>query len=386
MTTPTPGTGLAAFRDAVSRVAGDADAWEAAGVVPRTVVDEFAATGVLGALVPEADGGSPWSYADVGEACRLLATVSPSAQSLVTVHGMVTQALARWGSHGQRDLLPELAAGRLIASFALTDDGAGSDISSPSTCAERHGAGWRVTGIKRWLCFGRLAGLFLVFCASADGDVCLLVSRDDPGVTIVDELATSGFAGAGLARLELDGVLLPADRMLARPRFALTQVAVRALTLGRFCVAAGAVGLAGSALDSMLGRAGGRRQFGGPLADLQLVRGLVADVAVAVAGAAALTQRAAQALDSRDAWAGLVVLEAKLSASRAATLAATSAAQVHGAVGLLVGGRADRRVQDARVLEVIEGNSQLLQDLVAQQTMARRYQELHRTAVTGDVG
>jgi alkylation response protein AidB-like acyl-CoA dehydrogenase len=168
------------------------------------------------------------------------------------------------------------------------------------------------------------------------------------------------------------------ERLIGRPGFALTQIGGRALNHGRLWVAFGAVGLAGACHDATLSRVLAQHRFGKPLGDFQLVRGLISDTEIAVRSARALAERAADAFDCASDWLVEDVLAAKLAAGRAAALAAGVSAQIHGAHGLLADGPVQRRTADARVMEIIEGNTQLVQDLLADQTIAR-----HRAAARG---
>lgn len=326
----------------------------------------------LSALVPVRYGGLELSHGDYGEINRLVAESSPSSQSMLTVHGMVCRALIRWGSPEMRTAyLPRLADGSVTAAFALTEEGAGSDVRQIATSARRLRDGWVLNGRKQWITFGQTAGLFLVFAIGQPHDLALLVHRDDPGVRILPAPRTSGFRDARLADLELRDCRVRDERLVGRPGSALTHIAADVLTLGRLSVAFGAWGLASAALRSALRHSISRKQFGGPLHSRQLVRGMLADASAAVDAARELCGRAAQAMDERDEWAVHCVLTAKLAASRAATTAAAVAAQLHGASGLVEGCDVDRYVHDARVFEVIEGNTQLLQDLIAEQALAR---------------
>lgn len=362
----------AAFREVVEdRLAGQADRWEAAGSVPRKAVEQLAETGVLGAFLPAGNGGTGWSHAEYGEANRLLGAVSASAQSLLTVHGMVCQALARWSSPMVRDWFPALAAGDQTGSFALTEPHVGSDVRGLESTAHRDGGGWVLSGVKRWISFGLLADVFLVFAATASGDAAFAVRADDPGVRVEPEAPAAGFGAANLAVLTLQECRLPADRLVGRPGFGLAQVGVRALTLGRLCVAFGAVGLAQACRAATLEHIAGHTRFERRLSDFQLVQGMVADTHVALEGALLLAVRAARFLDDGSQWAVGEVLTAKLAASRAATSAARTSAQLHGALGLAQNSAVQRRLRDAAVFELIEGNTQLLQQLAAEQLVAR---------------
>jgi alkylation response protein AidB-like acyl-CoA dehydrogenase len=339
---------------------------------PTDFVRRVARTGVPGGLVAQRYGGLALGHACYGRLNRAVAEVSPALQSLFTVHGMVCRAVSRWGGAALREAyLPELASGRLTASFALSEAAAGSDIRGIQATARPVPGGWVLRGGKQWVTFGETADLFLVFAKAPDGDLAVLVRPGDPGVRVHPAPATSGFAGSRLADVDLVDCEVPDDRRLGRPGTALSHIATDALLVGRLCVAHGAWGLARSALAAAVERATGRRQFDAPLHSFQLVRGLLADAALATEAAGLLCQRAAQALDERAEWAVHHVLTAKLAATRAATTAAAAAAQIHGAAGLVDGSTVDRQVRDARVMEIIEGSTQLVQHLIADQLLAR---------------
>jgi glutaryl-CoA dehydrogenase (non-decarboxylating) len=344
----------------------------AAGGVTADLIARIAATGVLGAMVPAVAGGRPLSHVEYGRLNHAVGAVSPALQSLFTVHGMVCRAVAGWAPAVTRaELLPRLATGELVGAFALSEEQAGSDVRAIGTTARETADGWALTGHKRWVSFGAAADVFLVFARSGHGDLAVLVRADDPGVEIRPGPTTSGFGDSQLAEIRLVDAPVPHQRMLGHPGTALSHVAADALILGRLCVAHGSAGLARAACDAALGRAIGRQQFGAPLHRLQLVRGLLADAVVETEAAELLCDRAARALDGNDEWTLSHVLTAKLAASRAASRAAAVAAQLYGADGLVEGSPVDRRVRDARVMEIIEGSTQLLQHLIAEQALAR---------------
>jgi glutaryl-CoA dehydrogenase (non-decarboxylating) len=352
-------------------IAAAMDGWERSGGIPDEIVPLLATTGVLGACVPTAHGGTGWSHREYGEANRILGALSSSAQSLLTVHGMVTHALARWGTGPIRAALPELCSGRAVAAFALSEAGAGSDVRELACTAEPTASGWRLTGVKRWISFGQLAHVFLVFAKTATGDAAFVVRGADPGVHVSPEPRTAGLRAARLAMLEVDGCTVPGERLVGHPGFGLTQVGGRALTLGRLWVAFGAVGLAEACHEATVARITQQRRFGQLLKDFQLLRGLVSDTEVALRGAELLAVQAAAACDSASDRIMNDVLTAKLAATRAAGQAAGVSAQIHGAQGLLEDDPVQRRVADARVLEIIEGSTQLVQHLLADQVIAR---------------
>ncbi|MGY1456425.1 acyl-CoA dehydrogenase family protein [Streptomyces sp. SS8] len=378
---------LGAFSRLLRDHADDLAVWDSAEGVPRRFVDALASTGVLGAMLPREAGGTSWTVPEYAEACRELAGHSPSAQTLLTAHAMVCRAVERWGSAPLREHLGPLARGEALGAFALTDEAAGSDARALGASAVEEAGGWRLDGTKRWVCFGRYASLLLVFARAERGDVAFAVLASDPGVRIEREEPMRGLATSHLAKVHLDGALVPADRMVARPGFAVAQVATRVLRLGRLCVAAGALGLAESCCDALMAHATARRQFGKPLSDLGAVRSMTADAALATVAARHCVRDAAEALERDDPDIERLVIAAKLTATAAATKAARAAAQVHGARGLLAGTVVDRRVQDARAMEIIEGNTELLTDAFMTQSLAEWRQRRHdRAAARRDGG
>lgn len=376
-------TGLREFVDLVAASRERLVAWEAGSGVPADFVAQLAGTGVLGAMVPQEAGGSEWSVASYVEACRTLAAEAPSAQTLLTAHGMVCQILARWASPELRVHLPAMASGKELAAFALTDESAGSDPRALGCRADRDSKGWCLTGSKRWVCFGTMASLFLVFAQSDQGDVAFLVHRSDPGVWVENEVASRGLTTAHLARLQLDDVRLTNDRMVARPGFAVAQVAVRALRLGRLCVAAGSLGLAQAALHDLLDHTAHRRQFGARLNELGAVRSMISQAALAIDAAEFSVVAAARAFDAGHPEVERLVMSAKLVATFAGTTAARVCAQAHGARGLIANSAVDRRLQDARAFEIIEGSTELLVDAHAAEVIAAWRQRRIRDRLPG---
>lgn len=326
----------------------------------------------LGALVAPQHGGLGLSHRIHGEVCRLVAETSPSRQALLTVHSMVCRAVGRWGSDElRRRRLPDLASGRTVAAFALSEEQAGSDVRSLMIECRRTDNGWKLTGEKQWITYALDADLFLVFAGTDRGALAALVDASDPAVSVTGCPPMSGFAQARLGKVRFDGCRIADGQVVGRVGAGLAQVAVDALTLGRLSMAFASWGLARAALRAATERAISRRQFGGLLHERQLVRGLLADASVAVDSARELCRRAAGAMDDGSEWVHHDVLTAKLAASRAASGAAATAAQLYGASGLIEGSPVDIMVRDARVYEVIEGNTQLLQDMVASQVLAR---------------
>ncbi|MFF4545796.1 acyl-CoA dehydrogenase family protein [Streptomyces sp. NPDC001435] len=363
MTESAPEALLQALRD--DAFAARATAWERAGAVPREDIDALAALGLLGLTVDTAHKGSGTPAAAVTEVHRLVAAASPSLHSLLVVHAMVCHAVQRWAGPELRDtLLPELATGRTLAAFALTEEEAGADFGNLTTTIEEDGGSLRVTGTKRWLSFGRIADTYLVFGTTAGRGSCALVDAG-PGVRISAEPVTAGLRAARLARVTFDGATAPATRAIARPGFGVPFVATSCLTLGRLYVAAGAVGVAEAALALATRHAATRTHGGTTLGERQLVRGLLADAALATDAAARYVRQTAHEVADREPSAVVTAARAKLLATRAASLTTATASRLLGAAGQTEDHPLARLHAAARVHEVIEGPTEVLQDIVA---------------------
>ncbi|SFT31399.1 acyl-CoA dehydrogenase family protein [Streptomyces sp. ok210] len=363
MTETAPEALLEALRDDAFAVR--ATAWERAGSVPREDIDELAALGLLGLTVDTAHKGTGTPLPAVTDVHRLVAAASPSLHSLLVVHAMVCHAVGRWAGHELRDtLLPELATGRILAAFALTEQEAGADVGALTTTIDQDGDTLRVAGSKRWLSFGQIADAHLVFGTTKGRGSCVLVDAG-AGVHVSPEPLTSGLRAARLAHVTFDGATAPSSRAIGRPGFGIPFVVTSCLTLGRLYVAAGAVGVAEAALGLAATHAASRTQGNATLGDRQLVRGLLADVALATDAAASYVRQTAHEVQGRAPSAAVTVARAKLLASRAASTTTAVASRLLGAAGQTEDHLLARLHAAARVYEVIEGPTEVLQDIVA---------------------
>jgi glutaryl-CoA dehydrogenase (non-decarboxylating) len=330
------------------------------------LVRALAAEGCFRMVGPAAPGSPPPDAMELGLLCHEVGRACAATHSLLTVHSMALSALIRWGSAGQQaDLVPRLAAGEAIIAFALSEPGAGSDAASLATTAVRTGDGYELTGTKKWISFGQIADVFLLFARLDGGITAFLVERDAPGLTLVPISGLSGCRGAMLAELRLESCQVPTGSVVGRPGTGWQWVAATALDTGRYSVAWGSVGLAQACLDAALCHAAQRQQFGRPLAEHQLVQGMIADMVVEVGAARLLCHRAGQLRGAGDPDAVLATSIAKYHAARTANRVAADAVQIHGASGFLETSPVQRHWRDAKVMEVIEGSTQIQQIVIA---------------------
>jgi glutaryl-CoA dehydrogenase (non-decarboxylating) len=334
--------------------------------IPDSLVRRLAAQGYLAATVPTEHGGSGMDAVTFGLLNEELGRACSSTRTLLTVHSMVCRALARWGRLDQRlHWLPRLAAGDMVAAFCLTEPGAGSDASAVETTAERIGDRYRLAGHKRWISFGQIASLFLVFARCEGRPVALLVERGTPGLTVTPIRGVLGTRASMLAEIDLDGCEVAAENLVGGVGFGIDAVAAAALDLGRYSVAWGCVGIAQACLDACLTYAGERATFGSLIRDHQLVQRMITDIAVGTRAARLLCLAAGARRERQDPQAVVDTMVAKYFAAGAAVRAATDAVQIHGANGCHADSPIQRLFRDAKIMEIIEGSTQLSQVAIA---------------------
>ncbi|HYQ68256.1 acyl-CoA dehydrogenase family protein [Actinophytocola sp.] len=353
----------------------DAADWDDRGVLPVDVRDAVAKAGWFGTDLPARYGGLGGSQADLGELCAEIGAVCSSVRGLVTVQGMVSAAIARWGTAEQRaDWLPALASGEQLAGFAATEPGAGTELSAVDTRLERAGDVITVTGEKRWVTFGQEATVFLVLGRLDGRAATVLVEAERAGVTTEPVSGQLGLRAAMIAHVTFDRVRVPAGNLVARPGFGLSHVVATALDHGRFTVAWGCAGMAAACVADTAAHVVRRRQGSVALAEHELVRSMLAGMAVDATSARQLCLAASRARDAGEPGAVATTVMAKYAAARAAASSSRDAVQLLGSAGCAGDSRAGRFFRDAKVMQIIEGSDQVCELHIADHLLRQ-----HRT-------
>jgi acyl-CoA dehydrogenase len=289
------------------------------------------------------------------------------------MQGLGSAAVSLFGTEAQREaLIPRVVAGEAIAAFALSEPEAGSDVAALATTARRDGDGYVLDGRKSWISNGGIADTYVVVARTGEapgsrGLSAFLVDADTPGLSIADRPQL--IAAHPMATIVFDDCRIPADALIGESGAGF-KVAMATLDVFRPTVGAAALGFARRALDESLGRAAHRELFGAPLAELQLVQGKLADMALDVDAAALLVYRAAW---TKDMGAERITREAamaKLYATEAAQRVVDAAVQLHGGLGVTSGHPVERLYREVRALRIYEGASEVQQVIIARQTLA----------------
>lgn len=356
-----------------SEIAPRAAEWDRQGAFDREVLDKLGDLGFLGMLVPEQYGGLGVGLPTYLVALEELARGDAALALTVAIqNGPVPAVLLAHGSESQKARwLPELAAGRKIAGFALSEADAGSDPSAMSTTAVPDGTAWTISGAKKWVTNGASADLLLVFARTGDeasgrpGSGAFLVDTHARGYRAGDREKTMGLRASETVSVEFDDVRVDGERLVGDPRCGL-RYALEALDLGRLGIGSQAVGIAQAALEHSVRYAHGRRQFDRPIASFGAVRGKLARMAARVAASRALVMEGARVWEARDTLQDgdtpvtASSAMAKLVASETATFVAEEAVRIFGGYGFMREYPVEKLMRDAKGTEIYEGTSEIL--------------------------
>lgn len=350
------------------------EAHEAASQDPAGVYAGLAALGVTGIPFAEEHGGAGRPYRSYLLVIEELARVWVAAAVGLGVHTLVCDAVQRFGGHELTgELLPGLLAGERFGAYALTESSSGSDAASLQTRAVPSAGGYRLTGRKHFCTRGGEADVLLVMArtgaAGPKGISAFLVDRGTPGFHPSRVERKMGLRASPTWELLFEECEVPERRRLGAEGTGFT-VALTALDSGRLGIAAVAVGLAQAALDAAVTYAQGREQFGRPIADLQGIEFLLADMATGIAAGRALYRHAA-ALKDAGAPFSTEACMAKLFCTDVAMRVTTDAVQIHGGYGYVEDYPVERYLREAKALQIVEGTNQIQRLVIGRRVVSR---------------
>jgi len=341
------------------------------GVFRRESVRALATAGILGGPIDPRYGGGGWTPLQVALASEEVGAVCANTRGFMAVQtGLVAQCLERFGDDAQRaKWLPALCAGDAIGCFALTEEGAGSDVAALACRADPQGGGYRLSGKKVWITNGGIADVALVFATvdrarGRDGITAFVVPTARAGLARARMPGKElGHRGSDHAALMLTDFAASGDEVLGGVGYGF-KVAMGGLAAGRLSVAAGAVGIHRAGLAASLAFTTERQQFGKPLARFQMVQERLADLATELHAARALVWRCAR-LRAAGSETPADLAMAKLYATEAASRAADVAVQLHGGRGYTSAYPVERFLRDAAALRIYEGTSMIQKTIIA---------------------
>ncbi|MGW6117899.1 acyl-CoA dehydrogenase family protein [Nocardia sp. NPDC055165] len=334
--------------------------------MPEEIVEQAKAMGLFGYAIPQEWGGLGLDLAHDVELAMELGYTTLALRSLFgTNNGIAGQVLVGFGTEEQKSRwLEGIASGGVVASFALTESGAGSDPAALRTTATRSGDEWVINGEKRFITNAPVADLFVVFARTRPADEngagisVFLVPAGTPGVEIGPKDRKMGQEGAWTAEVYFRNVRVGADALVGGNEDIGYRAAMTSLARGRVHIAALAVGTAQRALDESVAYAATATQGGTPIGRFQLVQAHLADMQTGVMAGRALVREAARAWVTEEDRR-LAPSVAKLFCTEMAGRVADSAVQVHGGTGYMRDVAVERIYRDVRLLRLYEGTSEI---------------------------
>jgi len=358
---------------AEKEIAPIADRIDRENKYPTDLFEKMAKQGLFGMFTPSEYGGSGLDLLSTAIAAEEIAKVSMSASGLIGIQAAVTAApIAKFGSEEQKEAyLRDLATGKRIGAFCLTEPVAGSDAASIETKAVKEGDHYVLNGTKTFITQGEVADLALVFAKTPgkDGEevTAFLVDKSKSPFRVGSKIEVMGLRGTGTAELIFENCRVPKENVLGKEGDGFL-IAMMTLNESRIGVAAGGVGLAQAAFDIAANYAKQRKAFGRLIGKFQAIRWMLADMLTQIHSARLLTYHAAYLRDQQQDFVKEASM-AKVFASEVAVEATRRAIQILGGYGPTKDYPLERYYRDAKVLEIVEGTSEIQRLILAREIL-----------------
>src|SRR6202790_3815092 len=346
-----------------------------AGVFRKDIIQQFFTIGLMGIEIPEEYGGQGGTFFQAVLAVEELSSVDPSAGVIVDVQNTIcNNALLRWATPQQKAKYLPLLAEKMVASYALSEAGSGSDAFAMATQAQDRGDHFLLNGRKLWITNAAEAGLFLLFAnanpaAGYRGVTAFLIERDFPGFQVGKKEDKLGLRASSTCELILDNCRVPRENVLGEGGHGY-KFAMETLNEGRIAIGAQMIGLARGALEHSIAYAKERKQFGKTIGEFQGVQFELAKMATDIEAARLLVYNAARLRD-----AGLPFLtEAAMAKYYSSTIAedvASQAIEVHGGVGITKDYPVEKLYRDVKIGRIYEGTSNMQLATIAKKLLGK---------------
>ncbi|MCM3740918.1 acyl-CoA dehydrogenase family protein [Oceanobacillus luteolus] len=344
--------------------------------IPPHLIEKAKELGLFGISIPEEYGGIGLNTVGKVAVLEQLGRTHNGYVSLISAHtGIGSTGIVKLGSeYLKQKYLPDMASGKKIAAFALSEPGAGSDATNISTQAEKRGNEWVLNGTKHFITNAPVADVFTVFAVTdkekgaKGGITAFLVERDFPGLIVGKKDKKMGLRGSYTAQVIFENCIVPEENVIGEVGMGYMN-ALRILGEGRVGLAARAVGSCDKLIELSASYANERVQFGQPIAVNQGIQWMLADMATETEAARALTMMAAEKIDAGEK----VIKEAamaKLYASEVFNKVADKALQIHGGIGYIAEYPVERFYRDARITQIYEGTNEIQRVIIARKILA----------------
>ena len=367
-----------AFADVAAQFARQALApyaaqWDKDHTFPVDTLRQAGELGFCGLYTPEEDGGLGLSRLDASIIFEQLAMGCTATTAMLTIHNMATWMLASYGQASVKEAwLSDLVSGNKLASYCLTEPGAGSDAASLTTKAERQGDQYVLSGSKVFISGAGSTDLLIVMARTANngakGISAFAVPADAAGISYGKPEEKMGWNAQPTRMITFDNVSIPASHLLGEEGQGFT-FAMKGLDGGRINIATCSIGTAQQALNTARDYMHERQQFGKPLAAFQALQFKLADMATELVAARQLVRLAAFKLDERDPQATAYCAMAKRFATDVGFTVCNEALQIHGGYGYIKEYPLERHVRDVRVHQILEGTNEIMRLIISRSVL-----------------
>ncbi len=349
--------------------------WDEEGIFPREAIAKAGELGFCGLYAPEAAGGLALPRLDATLVFEEMAAIDPSTTAFITIHNMATWMLGTWATPAVRNHWgPLLTTGEKLASYCLTEPGAGSDAASLKTRAELAGHEYLLNGSKAFISGAGSTDMLVLMARTGDaasgagGISAFAVPADAPGITYGKKEHKMGWNSQPTRTISFDNVRIPADHLLGREGEGF-KIAMKGLDGGRINIATCSVGAAQGALNAAQRYIQDRKQFGKPIASFQALQFKLADMATELVAARQMVRLAASKLDAGARDASTYCAMAKRFATDAGFTVINDALQLHGGYGYIREYPLERLLRDARVHQILEGTNEIMRVIIARRML-----------------
>ena len=360
---------------AQAELAPHAAHWDAEAIFPREAIAKAGELGFCGLYAPENAGGLQLPRLDATLVFEELAAVDPSTTAFITIHNMATWMLGTWAQPAVRDHWgPLLTTGQKLASYCLTEPGAGSDAASLKTRAELVGNEYVINGSKAFISGAGSTDVLVLMARTGDaqsgasGISAFAVPADTPGITYGKKEHKMGWNSQPTRTISFDNVRIPANHLLGQEGEGF-KIAMKGLDGGRINIATCSVGAAQGALTQAQQYMQDRKQFGKSIASFQALQFKLADMATDLVAARQMVRLAASKLDAGARDATTYCAMAKRFATDAGFTVVNEALQLHGGYGYIREYPLERLLRDARVHQILEGTNEIMRVIIARRML-----------------
>lgn len=349
--------------------------WDEEGIFPKEAIAKAGELGFCGLYAPEAAGGLALPRLDATLVFEEMAAIDPSTTAFITIHNMATWMLGTWATPAVRDHWgPLLTTGEKLASYCLTEPGAGSDAASLKTRAELVGNEYVINGAKAFISGAGSTDVLVLMARTGDaqsgagGISAFAVPADTPGISYGKKEQKMGWNSQPTRTISFDNLRIPADHLLGREGEGF-KIAMKGLDGGRINIATCSVGAAQGALNAAQQYMQDRKQFGKPIASFQALQFKLADMATELVAARQMVRLAASKLDAGARDASTYCAMAKRFATDAGFTVINDALQLHGGYGYIREYPLERLLRDARVHQILEGTNEIMRVIIARRML-----------------